>query len=254
MKGVGDYSASAISSIAFGEPHPAIDGNVLRVMTRYAGITEAAGTKTSREKVRAVLDKLIDREQPGNFNQAVMELGAMVCKPSNPGCGHCPIRHDCYANRHNLTGEIPVYVKTKPLLTKYLHYIVIYGGQDNDGFVWLKKRSGPGIWKNLYDFPLIEAEQELFLEDLPGNAAWKKIAGPYEFIPGPETETVRHLLSHRDLRVKFFLMKSASYSNPEFLKTSLGDLPKFPVPRLIENFLKKFLSDRVLFSNFPINQ
>ncbi|MCU0371008.1 MAG: A/G-specific adenine glycosylase, partial [Bacteroidales bacterium] len=156
IKGVGDYTASAVSSIAYGEPQPVVDGNVLRVMARYAGIREPVNTTTAKKKVREILAGMIDPLKPGIFNQAVMELGAVICKPRQPLCGQCPVIQDCYAFRNKLTAELPVIKKVKDLSLRYFNYLVILNRQGKYNYTWLKKRTGNDIWKNLYDFPLIE--------------------------------------------------------------------------------------------------
>jgi A/G-specific adenine glycosylase len=251
MRGVGDYSASAISSIAYGEVQPVVDGNVLRVVARFVGIYEPVNTPAVRKKVREILEKLIDTDQPGIFNQAIMELGALVCKPKQPLCLHCPVGQDCFAYRNELTRDLPVLTKARPLKIRYFHYLVIISNQEKEHFIWLRKRTGEDIWKNLYDFPLVEAESELSPEDLENNQQWKDISGSYNLTISPVVETARHLLSHRELRVKFILITSNDFNHPEYLKVKLAELHKYPIPRLIENYLKKVASRPGIFFKFP---
>lgn len=251
MHGVGDYSASAIASIAYGESCPVVDGNVLRVIARYNGIKEPVNTSAGKKKVKDILVRLIDPEQPGTFNQAVMELGALVCKPKQPLCPECPIRQKCYAYLNHLTTALPNLNKAKPSKTRFFHYLVILSKEEHQNYIWLRKRTGDDIWKNLYDFPLIEADSELSTEDLTISHQWKDLIGSHEYAISTVTETVRHLLTHQDLRVKFILLASKDYFHPDHLKVREIDLQKYPVPKLIENFLKKIALRPGIFFKFP---
>jgi A/G-specific adenine glycosylase len=177
MHGVGDYSASAIASIAYGEPCPVVDGNVLRIISRYSGINEPVNTSAGKKKVKNILAGLIDPSQPGEFNQAVMELGALVCKPKQPLCLECPLKQNCFAYLNNLTSELPHTNKPKISRTRYFNYLVIFSRQGNQNYLWLNKRTGNDIWKNLYDFPLIETDNGSSTNDLKSKSQWGKITG-----------------------------------------------------------------------------
>jgi A/G-specific adenine glycosylase len=251
MKGVGDYSASAISSIAFGESQPVVDGNVMRVVARYMGITEPVNTTAGRKKVKQILSEFIDPVQPGIFNQAVMELGALVCKPKQPLCMQCPVMQDCHAFLNKVTNQLPVLAKARLPKVRFFNYLIIISRKEQECYLWLKKRTDNDIWKNLYDFPLIESERALSLGEIMAGEQWKDIAGLHELSVEPEMETARHLLTHRELRVNFILVRSDDYHHPEYLKVSLNDLHKYPVPRLIENILKKIVSRPGIFFKFP---
>jgi len=251
MHGVGDYTASAIASIAYGESFPVVDGNVLRVIARYNGIKEPVNTSAGKRKVKDILTGLIDPGQPGTFNQAVMELGALVCKPKQPLCPECPIRNKCYAFNNHLITALPVLKKAKPSKTRFFHYLVILNSEGNQYYTWLRKRKGEDIWKNLYDFPLIESDRELSIEDISTGNQWKEIIGSHEYAILNYSETIRHVLTHRDLRVRFILLAMKDYSHPYYLKVREIDLHKYPVPRLIENFLKKVDFRPGIFFKFP---
>jgi A/G-specific adenine glycosylase len=251
MKGVGDYSASAISSIAFGESHPVVDGNVMRVVARFAGIMEPVNTLTGRKRVKQILSKYIDHEKPGIFNQAVMELGALVCKPKQPLCAQCPVMQHCHAYLNKVTDQLPLLTRASLPKVRYFNYLVILSMQEHENFIWLKKRTGNDIWKNLYDFPLIESEMELSLEDIIAGKQWKNITGQHKLSFEPVMETARHLLTHRELRVNFIFIESKGYHHPEYIKVNVNDIHKYPVPRLIENYLKKIAGRPGIFIKFP---
>jgi A/G-specific adenine glycosylase len=251
MHGVGDYSASAIASIAYGAPYPVVDGNVLRVIARYAGLKEAVNTSAGKKKVKEILAGLIDPMRPGDFNQAIMELGALVCKPKQPLCPECPIKQNCYAYLTNHTTELPVLNKPKPSKTRFFHYLVIMSRDRNQNYIWLKKRTGEDIWKNLYDFPLVESEAELSSEDIAASDRFGEIMGTNKYEITSDGDTVRHKLTHQDLRVKFILLLSENYFHSDYLKVREIDLQKYPVPKLIENFLKKVALRPGIFFKFP---
>jgi A/G-specific adenine glycosylase len=251
LHGVGDYSASAIASIVYGEPCPVVDGNVLRVMSRYAGIREPVNASAAKKKVKDILSGLIDPEQPGDFNQAIMELGALVCKPKQPLCPECPVSGNCYAYLNNLTAELPSRNKPKPSRTRFFHYLVIISREGQQNYLWLNKRTGNDIWKNLYDFPLIEMEIELSTEDLKATNQWGKITGSNGYVILPVTETAHHILSHQDLRLQFIVLVSDNYYHPDYLKVNELDLKKYAVPKPIENILKKVALRPGIFLNFP---
>jgi A/G-specific adenine glycosylase len=251
LPGLGDYSASAIASIVYGEPCPVVDGNVLRVISRHAGIREPVNTAAGKKKVKTILSGLIDPSQPGDFNQAVMELGALVCKPKQPLCAQCPVSENCYAFRNNLTTELPFINKLKPARIRFFHYLVIVSSKGQQNYIWLKKRAGNDIWRNLYDFPLIETKSEQSVEDLQTGEQWKKIMGSYGYALLPVNENMRHILSHQELRIKFACLSSVNYSHPDYLKVNILDLKNYAVPKPIEKFLKKVAFRPGIFFKFP---
>jgi len=251
MRGIGDYSASAISSIVYSEAHPVVDGNVLRVMARYEGITEPVNTAASRKKVKEILKEYIDKAEPGIFNQALMELGALICKPKQPLCAKCPIMKECYAYRNGRLKELPVINKSKPVKTRFFHYLVVTGGRGEENYTWLNKRTGNDIWKNLYDFPLIEHGTELSLEELQRHEKWQTFFTGSNFDILPDISVDHHILSHQELRVIFVQVVADLGDSSSFIKSPISDIHKYPVPRLIENIIKKVTSRPGIFSIFP---
>ena len=251
LKGIGDYSASAISSIVFNEVRPVIDGNVIRVVSRFAGIKEPVGTTDAKKKIREFLNKNIDKDDPGTFNQAVMELGALVCKPKSPGCKHCPVAGSCFANKEGLTDILPNKVKGKLQETRFLNYLFIFSIQDEEVYIWIRKRTSQDIWKNLYEFPLIETSTQCSPDELITTADWELIRGNHNFNIRRVIEVAPYKLTHRQLIVRFLVIRSDEFSSPDYLKIKFNDHHKYPVSRLIENFLKKVESGPGIFLNFP---
>ena len=145
LKGIGDYTASAIASICFNEPSPVLDGNVYRVISRYYGISTPINTSKAQKEFKTVLQTIIDKKNPDVFNQAIMEFGAKQCKPQSPNCSICPFNASCFALAKNKIQELPV--KLKPLKVKKRHFnYLVYLSDDNKTV--LEKRNN-GIWQNL---------------------------------------------------------------------------------------------------------
>ena len=174
LKGIGDYTAAAISSIAFGIPSPVVDGNVCRFFSRYFGIGEPADTQKGKTAVREKAKEHISSEHPGDFNQAIMEFGALQCKPV-PDCMTCPLKTGCVAFQQKRIAEFPVKSKKQRVRTRYFHYLLIKTGKGKNHSVFLKKRTGNDIWKNLFDFPLIETEKAVNYKKLILLKEWTDI-------------------------------------------------------------------------------
>ena len=158
LKGIGPYTAAAISSVVFNEQILALDGNGYRFLSRYFGINscidESKGKKAVAEKGQSQVPNL----NPGDFNQAIIEIGALLCKPAKPLCENCPVNSTCQAYNQNLIELLPIRKKKPKAQTKYLYYLFI---QDKAGKFILRKRKDPGIWQNLFEFPLLYSEKKL---------------------------------------------------------------------------------------------
>ena len=181
LPGIGPYSAAAISSIAFGEPVAAVDGNVQRVASRWAGVTEAVDSKTGTRAIQAIADAWLDSNDPGRHNQAVMEIGALVCKPKAPECARCPLASTCRsANNPQLWGVLHVKQPKKKPQEWSLHWHVVTW----ESKVAVVQRAEQGVWANMWVFP--EAPPAQDFADL-----------------GPLGEPVKHILTHKRIEASF---------------------------------------------------
>ncbi len=162
LKGVGEYTAAAIASFAFDEKVSAIDGNVYRVLSRIFNISLAVNSGKGKKAFREIAETLIENQQPGEFNQAMIEFGALLCKPLNPLCSECPVLEVCLAYNNGVILERPVKNKSQVLKKRYFAYLFIKSGER----VLIKKRTQKDIWKGLYEFPLIETMSEIKTEEL----------------------------------------------------------------------------------------
>lgn len=233
IKGIGTYTAAAIASIAGNEPVPVLDGNTLRVYARLFAIEDPVDKVTGRRQCMEVGRQLILQVDPGRFNQAVMELGALVCLPGQPKCDVCPVREFCMAYAQGLQAQLPrkeSVMIVKELVINYLVFLVA----DEKGFSVIMKRRNKGIWRHLYDFP----ETEKADEPTEGKQEWMGIT----WKPLGETFAT-HPLTHRLIKARFhvFGVKSTTLSEiPEgwaLARLNESFLPEVPLPRLIHQFL-----------------
>lgn len=232
LKGVGEYTAAAIASIAFNEAVPVVDGNVKRVMSRIFGLEETG--RKLYDNAKEVMQELLDPERPGDFNQAVMEFGAIQCVPKNPDCNACIFKDNCQAFLEHKVGDLPVRETKKKPRKRYFSYFVI---RDENSMV-LKKRTGNDIWKNLYEFPLIESSSEISPENLLKEPDFISWFGKGVKVSGAEKEYTHHL-SHQTIHARYFTIANTDPNSfPEGWKAiSLDDIGDFPISRLIERYL-----------------
>ena len=172
LKGVGDYTASAIASICFNEPTAVVDGNVYRVLARYFGIDTPINSTKGIKEFKALAQNLLPKQLVGDYNQAIMEFGARQCKPANPNCDVCPLNNSCLSLAKGRVDKLPVKLKKTKITKKYFNFLVFVS---NDEKTILEQRTKNGIWKNLYQFPLIETTKSISINTLKTNKSFKQI-------------------------------------------------------------------------------
>ena len=230
-----------MASIAFGIPEPVVDGNVLRLFTRFFGIKEAVDTQKGKTAVLEKAKEYIDPLHPGDFNQAIMEFGALQCKPS-PDCTVCPLKTGCAAFQNGKVAEFPVKSKKQGQRNRYFHYLVILSGKGKNRKVFLNKRTEKDIWKNLFDFPMIETEKEISLKKLVLSKEWKTIFHDHKIEIGKESKPYRHILSHQIILAKFYQVEIPATVSLPFLKVNFNKIEEYPVPRLVEKYLEEVVN------------
>jgi A/G-specific adenine glycosylase len=194
LKGVGSYTAAAISSFAFGEKKAVVDGNVFRVLARYFGIATDIASGAGKKEFESLANSIIPTENPAEFNQAMMDFGARMCVPKNPECGSCPLANSCFAFQKDLVSSLPLKINKTKVKERELHYYVIKCGNQS---VWNKRTSGD-IWEGLHDFP----QEGIF--SINENES-KGFPEPESIKPYPKK--YRHILSHQKLNAKFSEVK-----------------------------------------------
>lgn len=238
LRGVGPYTAAAIASFAFDEAVAVLDGNVYRVLARVFGLHSDIAAPSSRKEFQAVADQHIPANTPADFNQAIMEFGAIQCTPAKPDCLFCPMQHQCWAFQHGQVALLPVKSKAKASRTRYFHYFVLRYGEQT----YLRERREKDIWQGLYDFALAEtavpelpaAELQRHLEALGATLDTSQIAEP--------SATYRHVLSHQKLEARFHPMALAQPLPDAALRDlslraySLAEIEALPKPKLIANY------------------
>lgn len=236
LKGVGDYTASAIASICFNEPAAVVDGNVYRVLSRVFKVTLPINSTEGVKYFKELAQELLDSSQPGTYNQAIMEFGARYCVPQNPDCESCIFNDRCEAFKNNMVAELPVKLKKLKVKKRYFNYLVVVS---KDGKTLIEQRTGKGIWQNLYQFPLIETTAEVSEEKLFASQDFKTFAATLEEkeVSKFNNKAVVHKLSHQHLYTTFWIVETGKLNGQGL---EISELKKFPVPVLVANFLEKF--------------
>lgn len=234
LKGVGDYTASAIASICFNEPTAVVDGNVYRVLSRYFGIRTPINSSQGIKEFKSLAETLIDQELPGTHNQALMELGAIVCKPQNPDCQKCPLNTGCLALSKKLIKTLPVKENRLKITNKYFNYVVVHSQNDK---TLLHKRK-KGIWQNLYEFPLIETASPIDEKQIIVHKKFLEMLDGLDInIRLFEADKRPHKLTHQHIYAKFWIVEVKSDINEGVSWNGIG---KYPVSVLIDKFLNQY--------------
>jgi len=234
LKGIGDYSAAAIASFAFGGVHPVVDGNVYRLLSRYFGIETAVNTSAAKKEFTAVAESVMEKKAPGLFNQAIMEFGALQCRPVNPDCPGCIFLKSCFAAINNKVRELPVKLPARKPRNRYFHYFFIR----HRGNFYIRQRKESDIWKHLYELPLIETP----VKTGPGML-WKKHARDlFRDLeqPGSKPYEIRHQLTHQTIHAAFYSLEIKKGLPPviqnEFTPVAESKIHQYAFPKLIENY------------------
>ena len=238
LKGVGRYTAAAIASFAFRLPHPVIDGNVYRLIARIYDIATPIGTTAAYNEFEQVLLKLIDRQRPNLFNQAIMDFGSLYCKPVGCQCESCIFASSCMAYQHGKVALLPVKGNGAKIKERYFYYFHIEWA---DSMTFMHQRTGNDIWKGLYEFPLVEKEHPVPTEKLDSMA----LAFLQQFSTTPpvhleQRASFTHQLTHRTIHATFFYAKLDNVAWESISKEkvfSYDELKKIPISRLIDRYL-----------------
>lgn len=232
LKGVGRYTAAAIVSIAFNQPYAVVDGNVYRVLSRFYGITIPIDTTKGKNYFFEWANQLIDKNNPSDYNQAIMEFGATCCKPIQPNCTQCYLSTHCYAWNNNKVNELPVKSKSIKKQKRHFNYLIFI---ENNRYTYIQKRRNNDIWKGLYEFYLIESKNSaLSVKSVRKHLDEHKIA----FDAIQKLESVRHKLSHQELFIQFFIVKDVVFKREFSLKkVALNKLLEYPYPVVIQKII-----------------
>ncbi|MGN6417560.1 MAG: A/G-specific adenine glycosylase [Pseudobacter sp.] len=244
LKGIGPYTAAAISSFAFNLPNAVVDGNVQRVLSRYFGISTPIDTTSGKKLYQELAQALIDTEQPAVYNQAIMDFGAVICKPQAPLCATCIQNTECEAFKHDLVKQLPVKEKTLVKSTRWLYYFIIV----SDHQVYIRQRTGRDIWESLHEFVLYEAKGpvETAFQELP---FLKDMMKEIPFTIGHISKMYRQQLTHQTINGQFITL-NIPQPLPEgsgYFPVSKSRLAEYPFPRFINMFLEESAAPARLF-------
>ncbi len=237
LKGIGTYTAAAVASFAYNLPYAVLDGNVFRVLARFLGIAEPIDGTAGKKLFANLAQQMLDLEQAGAYNQALMDFGATQCTPQTPLCSTCPMRQKCKALSNNTIALLPA--KSKKIIKKerYFHYLLLRLGDQ----VLLQKRSAKDIWQNLYEFPLIEATQLLEVEQLKQTPIWKELNPLDNCTITRLSKPFRQVLTHQVICAVFYEVECPQLLGAEhskYLTANFKNLSKFAFPKIIDWYLQ----------------
>ena len=232
LPGVGPYTAAAIASICFELPHPVVDGNVFRVLSRYFDANVPVDTGPGRRYFDQLAREVMDPSQIGRYNQALMEFGALQCIPATPDCAACPLVQSCGAHAAGTIGRRPVKRGKTRVRKRYFHYVVPIGPGLR---TLLVRRDGPGIWQGLYEFPLLEQGTDPTPEEIAAviatHCGTRAVPGRItRFNDAPRV----HKLSHQHLHTTFWIAQTEGLPGAA---RPLSEAAELPVPVLIAEFM-----------------
>lgn len=241
LPGIGEYTAAAIASMAFGQPEAVVDGNVFRVLSRVFGIEEDISTSVGKKVFRQKANVLLDSDQPGIFNQAVMEFGALQCTPKSPQCTDCIFSRDCFARKSQTQDLLPLNSKQVKVRSRYFTYFVL--AMENK--FAMKKRNTKDIWGGLYDFYLIEGKRLQRPETLIKNDKALSRVQPYINIEF-KSQGYKHILTHQHILARFIILSPLQGFSVKDVPADLGvrfystsEVASLPKPALVSRFLSK---------------
>lgn len=237
LKGVGPYTSAAIASFAFGLPHAVVDGNVIRVLSRFFAFDIPVDLPASKKLFFEKANALLDRKYPAAFNQAIMDFGATVCKPSSPLCSECPLQKECKAFALGLTDKLPYKSKKPEKKKRFLHYLIL----EYKGTFFLRKRVEKDIWQNLYEFYLLEEDKLMNADEIlqrPEIIALVK-GQRHQLIESSPPR--KQILSHQLLEGRFFHIRLSGKPDltGEWLSVGGSSMKNYPFPRFIQAYIKE---------------
>lgn len=239
LKGIGEYTAAAITSFVWEQPYPVIDGNVYRVLSRLFALETPIDSTKGKKEFKELAGLVMDKKRAGIYNQAMMEFGALQCVPQQPDCSQCPLSACCQAYASNEIALYPVKqnkVKTKERFFNYLY--IIYKEQ-----TWLNRRGKGDIWTGLYELPMIESAQVVDFVRLQETEAFRKLfKGAGTLHVSADIPDIKHVLSHQILYARFFCVEIefVNESLDSYIPVAIKDLDNYAVPRLIHKALFEY--------------
>lgn len=235
LKGVGPYTAAAIASFAFGAHYAVVDGNVIRVLARFFGIETPFDTSAGKKQFADLAQQLLPQAQAAAYNQAIMDFGAMVCKPATPTCEQCPLSAHCTARRLHLVSLLPVKSKKLQKKNRWFAYVLI---QSEKGWL-VAKRMSKDIWQHLHQFWLLENKEALQWDEEQWMAALQQQG--WQVSIHYKSAIFRQQLTHQTIEARFVVARCTAFAAPEgFFWASAAELHQLAFPQLIRQFMAHY--------------
>ena len=237
LKGIGPYTAAAISSFAFNLPHAVVDGNVFRVLARVFGIDTPVDSTEGKKIFTALANDLLDKKQPGLYNQAIMDFGAVFCKPAAPLCVNCIFKKKCSAFLNNKADELPIKEKIIIIRKRWFYYLVVKYKNE----MAIRQRTGKDIWKDLYEFPLIETEKEANKKSILQNLNKKKWLTKKSYEAVSVSSLFKQHLSHQLIAGKFLTLhlRQKPVLMNDWIWVTKTKVGKYAFPQFINQYLRE---------------
>lgn len=236
LKGIGEYTAAAICSFAYGQPYAVVDGNVYRVLSRLFNMNLAIDSTEGKKQFAELAQTLLSKKDPSTHNQAMMEFGALQCTPRNPNCLECPLSSQCIALEYDTVSVLPVKSKQAVVKSRFFHYFRIQFHH----YTYLKQRIEKDIWRNLFEFPLIETQQAMTLTELSSLIEFQQLfTGIDEVDFKLEKSEVIHILSHRRIIANYYNVEVSNENEAlsRYLKIEAKDFQQYAVSKLMANLV-----------------
>jgi A/G-specific adenine glycosylase len=234
LKGIGPYTAAAISSFAFNEKRAVVDGNVQRVLARYFGVSTPVDTPEGKKLFAHLAQSLIDDNSPSEYNQAIMDFGATICKPRNPFCEQCVQASDCEAYNNHFVHEVPVKQKVLKIKKRWLYYFIIENGES----IYIRKRENSDIWQNLHEFVLFESDAE---QENAAVAFLNGLLQPHYYEVTGQSEMYTQQLTHQRINGRFIrvAVKDHVHLTGTYFPVKKININDYAFPRLINSYIQK---------------
>ncbi|MCS6935045.1 MAG: A/G-specific adenine glycosylase [Chitinophagales bacterium] len=236
LKGVGDYTAAAIASFVYNEPVAVVDGNVVRVLARVFGVDSPMDTPAGMRVFKALATKLVCPREPGRYNQAIMDFGSNVCKPSSPACDGCVFQRHCVAYRSKSISELPHRANKIKIRDRFFYYLLVH----NRTHLLLRKRTGNDIWRHLYELPLVETGKPISHLQITGHIREIGFRPENTYYISDE---IRQMLSHQKIHFRFIhLMMPVKILRPVrgTVAVTFDDINRYGFPKTIAAYLHEF--------------
>ena len=236
LKGIGPYTAAAIASFGYSIPVPVVDGNVIRVLSRYFGIETCIQSSEGKKMIQSLAEQCLDAEQPAAYNQAIMDFGATICKPQLPLCSECVLKTNCLACQSSSAHRYPVKLKKNPVKKRWFIAVIM---KDHTGRMAVRQRSEGDIWAQLYEFPSIEfkTEKEWILFNKQNKISIPFISNDIQSVK--KNKTYSQVLSHQKIHVQtiFCRIQKSTHLNIPVEWLTAEEITKLAFPRIFRDIL-----------------